>query len=78
MGDSGFLGWVYESGEGVGGGWLTGKDALEPTIWRLEWPKKLRGRLITPNKARGGLGYKKSRNGRKVSGMACVGRNSWN
>ena len=35
MGDPEFLGWVDASGEGVGGGWLLGKDALEPTIWRL-------------------------------------------
>ena len=28
MGDPEFLGWVYVSGEGVGGGWLPGKDAL--------------------------------------------------
>ena len=28
MGDPKFLGWVYVSGEGVGGGWLPGKDAL--------------------------------------------------
>ena len=41
------MGWVNASGEGVGGGWLPGKDALEPKIWRLEWPKKLRARLIT-------------------------------
>ena len=26
----------------------TRKDALEPTVWCLEWPKKLRARLITP------------------------------
>ena len=45
-GDLAFLGWVDASGEGVGGGWLPGKDALEPKIWRLEWPKKLRARLI--------------------------------
>ena len=35
MGDPEFLVWVDASGEGVGGGWLLGKDALEPTIWRL-------------------------------------------
>ena len=46
-GDPEFLGWVYASGEGVGGGWLTGRYALEPKIWRLGWPKKLRARLIT-------------------------------
>ena len=55
MGDPEFLGWVYASVEGVGGGWLPGKDALEPTIWRLEWPKKLRARLITPTKPGGDL-----------------------
>ena len=43
-----FLGWVDASREGVGVGWILGKDALRPTIWRLEWPKKLRYRLITP------------------------------
>ena len=42
------FGWVDASGEVVGGGWILGKDALEPTIWRLEWPKKLQDRLITP------------------------------
>ena len=35
MGDPKFLVWVYVSGEGVGGDWLPGKDALEPTIWSL-------------------------------------------
>ena len=48
MGDPEFLGWVDASGEGVGGGWLLGKDALEPTIWCLECPKKLQAVLITP------------------------------
>ena len=33
MGDPEFLGWVVASGEGVGGGWIPGKGALEPTIW---------------------------------------------
>ena len=36
-----FMVWVYASGKGVGGGWTPGKYALEPTIWRLERPKKL-------------------------------------
>ena len=30
MGYQEFIGWVDESGEGVGGGWIPGKDALEP------------------------------------------------
>ena len=46
IGDPKFLGWVDAYGEGVEGGWLPGKDALEPTIWRLEWPNNLRARLI--------------------------------
>ena len=32
MGDPEFMGWVDASGEGVGGGWIPGKDALEPKI----------------------------------------------
>ena len=36
MGDPKFLVWVDASAEGVGGGWLSGKDELEPTIWCLE------------------------------------------
>ena len=48
MGDPKFLGWVDASGEGVGGGWIPVKYSLEPTIWRLEWPNKLRARIITP------------------------------
>ena len=48
MGDPGFMVWVDVCGEGVGGGWLPGKYALELTIWRLELSKKLRARLITP------------------------------
>ena len=55
MGDPEFLGWIDVSVEGVGGGWLPGKDALESTIWRLEWPNKLRARLITPTNPGGGL-----------------------
>ena len=35
MGDPEFMGWVDESGEGVGGGWIKGKDVLEPTVWSL-------------------------------------------
>ena len=46
---------VDASGEGVGGGWLPGKYALEPTIWRLEWPKTLRTTLINPTNPGGGL-----------------------
>ena len=55
MGDPEFLGWVDASGEVIGGGWIPVKDALEPTIWLLEWPKKLRARLITPTNPGGGL-----------------------
>ena len=47
--------WVDASREGVGGGWLPGKDAMEPTSLRLEWPKKLRARLITPKNPGGNL-----------------------
>ena len=47
MGDPKFLGWADASGEGVRGSWIPGKDAPEPTIWRLEWIKKLHARLIT-------------------------------
>ena len=43
-----FLGWVYAYRESVGGGWLPINDALEPMIWRLEWPQELWARLITP------------------------------
>ena len=49
------MGWVDASREGVGGGWLLGKDALEPTNWRLEWPDKLWARLVTPTNPRGDL-----------------------
>ena len=55
MGDPELLGWLDASGEGVGGGWLPGKDVLEPTIWRLEWPKQLWARLITLKNSGGGL-----------------------
>ena len=77
MGDPEFLVWVDASEEAVGGVWLPRKDSLEPTIWRLEWPNKLRARMITPTNPGGGLGYKKYRNDRKSSGMARVGRNIW-
>ena len=55
MGDPKFLGWVYTSGEGTRGGWILGKDAPEPKIWRLEWPKQLQARLIMPTNPGGGL-----------------------
>ena len=55
MGDPEFLGWLYTSVEGVGGGWLPGKDVLEPTIWCLGWPKILQARLINPKNPGGGL-----------------------
>ena len=42
------MGWVDSYVEGVGGGWIPGKDAPGPTIWRLERPNKLRAKLITP------------------------------
>ena len=50
IGDPKFLGWVDASGEGVGGCWISGKYALELTIWRLEWLNKLLARLDTPTK----------------------------
>ena len=78
MGDPEFLGWADASGEGVEGGWLPGIDALEPTIWCLEWPNRLRAWLIPPKNPGGGLGYKQYRNSRRASGMSCVGSNSWN
>ena len=55
MGDPEFLGQVDACIEGVVGGLLPGKDALEPTIWRMEWIKKLRARLITLTKPGGDL-----------------------
>ena len=55
MGDPEFLGWVDASGEGVGGGWIPGNYALEQKNSRLEWPKKLRARLITPTNPGGVL-----------------------
>ena len=58
MVDPKFLGWVDASGEGVGGGWLPGKDALEPTFWRLEWPNKLWTRLVTPTNSGGDMARK--------------------
>ena len=54
-----FMGWVDASREGVGGDWLPGKDALEPTIWRLEWPNKLRARMVTPTNPGEGLDINK-------------------
>ena len=48
MGYPKYLVWVDSSREDVGGGWLQGKDAPEPKFWRLEWPKKLWARLVTP------------------------------
>ena len=35
MGYPEFLSWVDASGQGVGSGWLPGKDALELKFWRL-------------------------------------------
>ena len=35
MGVPEFMGWVDASGEGVGGGWLPGKYAMEPTNFYL-------------------------------------------
>ena len=55
MVDPEFLVWVDASGEGVGGGWLLGKYELEPKIWRLEWPNKLRARLVTSKNPGGDL-----------------------
>ena len=55
MGDPEFLGLIDASGEGFGGGLNTIKYALEPTIWRLGWPKTLRDRLITPTNSGGEL-----------------------
>ena len=54
MGDPEYLGWVDASGEGVGGGWIPGKNALDPTVWRLEWPMKFWARLIMPTNPGGG------------------------
>ena len=65
-GDPAFLGWVYASGEGVGGGWLPGKDALEPKIWRLEWPKKLRARLTNTKNPGGDLDINDKEMARKL------------
>ena len=55
MGYPEFLGWLDESGEGVGGGSLPGEDELKTTIWRLQWPNKFQARLITPTNPGGGL-----------------------
>ena len=76
MGYPELLGWVDASGEGVGGCWLPRKDTPKPTIWRLEWPKKIAAQADNANNPSRVLVYKRSGNVRKSSGMAHVGSNS--
>ena len=68
MGDIEFLGWVDSSGEGIEGGWLPGKYALKPTMWRLEWPKTFRVRLIMPKNPEGYLDI----NDLEMAGKICA------
>ena len=50
-----YTGWVDASGEGVGGGWLPGKVALKPTIWRFQWPQRITARLVSSTNKSGDL-----------------------
>ena len=77
MGYPEFLGWLDESGEGVGGGWIPEKKCTGTNNLALGISKEIAGQADHANKPRGVLGYKRSVNGRKASSMACVGRNSW-
>ena len=53
------------------------KICTGPNNLSLGTAKKSAGQADNANKLRGGLRYKLSINGRKASGMACVGRNIW-
>ena len=55
MGDPEFMGWVDSYVEGVGGGWIPGKDALEPTICFLKLTNKLQVRMVIPTNPGGDL-----------------------
>lgn len=46
-GEANYVSLVDDSGEGVGGIWLSGKKKLRATIWIAEWPNKIRNNIKT-------------------------------
>ena len=46
-GEPEYKGTLDASGEGAGGVWLPGTKELAPIVWRVQWPKEVRDRLVT-------------------------------
>jgi hypothetical protein len=46
-GAPGYIGYCDACGTGAGGVWITGKQHLPPTVWRVEWPPDIQAKLVT-------------------------------
>jgi hypothetical protein len=46
-GAPGYIGYCDACGTGAGGVWISGKNHLPPTVWRVEWPEDIQKKLVT-------------------------------
>ena len=46
-GAPGYIGYCDACRTGAGGVWISGKNHLPPTVWRVEWPKDIQASLVT-------------------------------
>ena len=50
-----YIGFCDACKTGAGGVWLSGKSGIEPTVWRIQWPKDISDRLVSPSNPTGDL-----------------------
>ena len=50
-----FVGYCDACKWGAGGVWLSGKDDLHPTVWRVKWPDDITARLISTTNPTGDI-----------------------
>ena len=50
-----YKGTLDASGEGAGGIWISGNKLMAPIVWRVEWPREVRDRLVTFDNPKGDI-----------------------
>ena len=50
-----FIGFCDACKWGAGGVWLSGKEDIHPTVWRVKWPPDIAQRMISPTNPTGDL-----------------------
>ena len=53
--DPDYIGFVDASGTGVGGVWTPGVSTIQPTVWRIQWPKAIQIQLVSKDNPKGNI-----------------------